>query len=280
MVSQVKLIAEPWDVGEGGYQVGNFPPLWTEWNGKYRDTVRDFWRGEPRRSREFASRLTGSRDLYQDDGRRPHRLASTSSPRTTASRCATSSPTTRSTTRPTARATATARATTAPGTAASRAPTDDPRPCSRCAPASSATSSPRCCCRRACRCSLHGDEMGRTQRGNNNVYCQDNEMSWVDWAPDEADARAARRSPQRLVALRRDHPVFRRRRFFQGAAVRGRHERARRHRLVHARPATQMQRRRLARRLRPVASRCSSTASAIAEPDTRGQHDRSTTRSC
>ncbi|MGC0429366.1 isoamylase [Streptomyces sp. SAI-195] len=71
VVSQVKLIAEPWDVGEGGYQVGNFPPLWTEWNGKYRDTVRDLWRGEPRTLAEFASRLTGSSDLYQDDGRRP-----------------------------------------------------------------------------------------------------------------------------------------------------------------------------------------------------------------
>ena len=67
----MKLIAEPWDVGEGGYQVGNFPPLWTEWNGKYRDTVRDLWRGEPRTLAEFASRLTGSSDLYQDDGRRP-----------------------------------------------------------------------------------------------------------------------------------------------------------------------------------------------------------------
>ena len=71
VVSQVKLIAEPWDVGEGGYQVGNFPPLWTEWNGKYRDTVRDFWRGEPATLGEFASRITGSSDLYQDDGRRP-----------------------------------------------------------------------------------------------------------------------------------------------------------------------------------------------------------------
>ena len=70
-MSQVKLIAEPWDVGEGGYQVGNFPPLWSEWNGKYRDTVRDFWRGEPATLGEFASRLTGSSDLYQDDARRP-----------------------------------------------------------------------------------------------------------------------------------------------------------------------------------------------------------------
>ena len=71
VVSQVKLIAEPWDVGDGGYQVGNFPPLWTEWNGKYRDTVRDFWRGEPRTLGEFASRLTGSSDLYEHSGRKP-----------------------------------------------------------------------------------------------------------------------------------------------------------------------------------------------------------------
>src|SRR5690606_6404774 len=71
VVSQVKLIAEPWDLGQGGYQVGGFPPLWTEWNGKYRDTVRDFWRGQPATLGEFASRITGSSDLYQADGRRP-----------------------------------------------------------------------------------------------------------------------------------------------------------------------------------------------------------------
>ena len=71
MVSQVKLIAEPWDVGDGGYQVGGFPPLWTEWNGKYRDTVRDFWRGEPASLGEFAARFTGSSDLYEADNRRP-----------------------------------------------------------------------------------------------------------------------------------------------------------------------------------------------------------------
>jgi isoamylase len=115
IVSQVKLIAEPWDVGPGGYQVGNFPPQWSEWNGKYRDTVRDFWRGESSTLGEFASRISGSADLYEHDGPRPRR-ASTSSPRTTASRCTTSSPTTTSTTRPTARTTTTARATTVPGT--------------------------------------------------------------------------------------------------------------------------------------------------------------------
>ena len=138
VVSQVKLIAEPWDVGEGGYQVGNFPPLWTEWNGKYRDTVRDFWRGEPGTLPEFASRLTGSSDLYAATAaaRSPR---STSSPATTASPCTTWSPTTTSTTRPTARTTATAPTTTGPGTTAPRArPTT--RPSSRCASGRSATS--------------------------------------------------------------------------------------------------------------------------------------------
>ena len=118
-VSQVKLIAEPWDVGPGGYQVGNFPPQWTEWNGKYRDTVRDFWRGEPATLGEFASRLTGSADLYEHSAAVPsHR--STSSPPTTGLPCETSSRTTRSTTMPTAKATETARATIARGTAGTK----------------------------------------------------------------------------------------------------------------------------------------------------------------
>ena len=125
VLSQVKLIAEPWDVGPGGYQVGNFPVLWAEWNGIYRDTMRDFWRGAGERRASSRQRFTGSSDLYQATGASRSRR-STSSPRTTASRCATSSPTTRSTTRRTARATATAPTTTARGTAASRATTDDP----------------------------------------------------------------------------------------------------------------------------------------------------------
>ncbi len=163
VVSQVKLIAEPWDVGDGGYQVGNFPPLWTEWNGKYRDTVRDFWRGEPRTLGEFASRLTGLQRPLRARRPRAVRARSTSSPPTTASRCATWCPTTTSTTRPTARTTTTARATTGRGTAAPRARPTTPRS-SRCARGSSATSSRRCCSPRACRCSPHGDEIGRTQQ--------------------------------------------------------------------------------------------------------------------
>ena len=125
VLSQVKLIAEPWDVGPGGYQVGNFPILWSEWNGMYRDTMRDFWRGHTAVA-EFARRFTGSSDLYQADGRtRPRR--STSSRATTASRFATSSRTSASTTRRTSRTTTTGRTTTARGTAASRArPTTPP----------------------------------------------------------------------------------------------------------------------------------------------------------
>ena len=121
VLSQVKLIAEPWDLGEGGYQVGNFPVGWTEWNGKYRDYVRRFWKGDggtDRRVRAPAHRLERPLRARAAAGRT---RASTSSPRTTASRCTTSSATTRSTTRPTARTTATARTTTTAGTAASKA---------------------------------------------------------------------------------------------------------------------------------------------------------------
>ena len=137
VVGQVKLIAEPWDVGEGGYQVGDFPALWAEWNGQYRDTVRDLWRGEPGILAEFGSRLTGSSDLYQDDGRRP--LASVNFVTCHDGftlRDLVSYDT--STTRPTARTTGTARTPTAPGTAGSRArPTTRTR--TRCAGASAAT---------------------------------------------------------------------------------------------------------------------------------------------
>ena len=121
VVSQVKLIAEPWDVGEGGYQVGNFPPQWSEWNGRYRDTIRDFWRGEPSTLAEFGSRFTGSSDLYDADTRRPDCIDQLRDrPRRVHAR-ATWCRTTTSTTKPTSRTTATASRTTARGTTASRA---------------------------------------------------------------------------------------------------------------------------------------------------------------
>ena len=181
VLSQVKLIAEPWDVGPGGYQVGNFPVLWSEWNGIYRDVMRDFWRGAAPAA-EFASRFTGSADLYADDGPARRSRRSTSSPPTTASPCATSSPTTRSTTRPTSRTTATGPTTTAPGTAGPRG-----RPTTR------RSTALRCRQQRNFLATLMlsqgvpmllgGDELGRTQGGNNNAWCQDNEISWFDWDP-------------------------------------------------------------------------------------------------
>ena len=216
-VSQTKLIAEPWDLGPGGYQVGNFPPQWTEWNGKYRDTMRDFWRGESASLGEFASRLTGSADLYEHTARRP--VASINFV--------------------TAHDGFTLRDLVSyndkhnedngednnDGESHNRSwncgaegPTDDP-----------AITELRARQQRNFLTTLllsqgvpmisHGDELGRTQHGNNNGYCQDNEITWVDWeSADEGLLEFARK----VSALRADHPVFRRRRFFTGRPVRRR----------------------------------------------------------
>ncbi|MGB3286092.1 glycogen debranching protein GlgX [Mycolicibacter algericus] len=218
VVSQVKLIAEPWDVGEGGYQVGNFPGLWTEWNGKYRDTVRDYWRGVPETLGEFASRLTGSSDLYEATGRRPGAsinfvtchdgftladLVSYNEKHNEANG-----------------------EDNTDGESYNRSwncgvegPTDD-----------AAILALRAHQVRNIMATLlisqgtpmiaHGDEMGRTQHGNNNVYCQDSELSWMDWSlvDKNADLLAFTRA---LTALRTAHPVFRRRRFFEGRPIRG-----------------------------------------------------------
>jgi isoamylase len=218
IVSQVKLIAEPWDIGEGGYQVGNFPPLWTEWNGKYRDTVRDFWRGEPSTIGEFASRITGSSDLYEHSSRKPfasinfviahdgftlrdlvsynekHNLANGEDNRDGESH-------------------------NRSWNCGAEGPTDD-----------SAIRELRIRQQKNFLATLllsqgvpmiaHGDELGRTQQGNNNTYCQDNELTWVDWdlTEEETDLLEFTR---RLVELRRENPVFRRRRFFAGSADHG-----------------------------------------------------------
>ncbi|WP_214403630.1 glycogen debranching protein GlgX [Pseudonocardia lacus] len=217
VISQVKLIAEPWDVGPGGYQVGNFPPLWTEWNGKYRDTVRDFWRGEPGTLGEFASRITGSSDLYQEDGRRPfasinfvtahdgftlHDLVSYNEKHNEANGEGNND-----------------------GESHNRSwncgvegPTDD-----------AAVLELRARQQRnfittlmlsqGVPMLLHGDELGRTQHGNNNVYCQDSDISWVDWSLAGKNAGLIGFTAG-VTALRRAHPVFRRRRFFQGKPIR------------------------------------------------------------
>jgi glycogen operon protein len=215
VISQVKLIAEPWDVGPGGYQVGNFPPLWTEWNGKYRDTVRDFWRGEPDTLGEFGSRLTGSSDLYQDDGRRPHASINfvTAHDGFTLTDLVSYNNKHNEANGEGGRDGADDNRSWNCGV---EGPTDDPdilalRARQRrnlLATLFLSQGTPML---------LHGDEMGRTQQGNNNVYCQDNELSWVDW--NKVDHELVEFTSA-LAALRRDHPVFRRRRFFAGRPIR------------------------------------------------------------
>src|SRR5438876_1801392 len=218
VISQVKLIAEPWDVGEGGYQVGNFPVLWAEWNGKYRDEVRRFWKGDEGRIGEMAYRLTGSPDLYQTTGRRPYAsinfitahdgftlddLVSYNEKHNEANgennndgdnnnhswNCG------------------------------AEGPTDDPK-----------IEMLRARQRRNFLTTLFlsqgvpmlcgGDEWGRTQKGNNNAYCQDNEISWLNWERDEKQ-NALLDFTKKLIRLRREHPVFRRPKFFQGRKIHG-----------------------------------------------------------
>ena len=218
VVSQVKLIAEPWDVGDGGYQVGGFPPLWSEWNGQYRDTVRDFWRGEPSTLGEFASRLSGSSDLYEHTGRLP--IASVNFI--------------------TAHDGFTLRDLVSYNEKHNEANGEDNRDgegwnrswnCGVEGPTDdSAINALRGRQQRNFLATLllsqgipmlaHGDELGRTQQGNNNVYCQDNELSWVDWDLDD-ERTALLEFARRVVRLRREHPVFRRRRFFAGAPEHG-----------------------------------------------------------
>ncbi|BBW99736.1 glycogen operon protein GlgX homolog [Mycolicibacterium moriokaense] len=216
-VSQVKLIAEPWDVGPGGYQVGNFPPQWTEWNGKYRDTVRDYWRGEPATLDEFASRLTGSADLYENTARRP--VASINFV------VAHDGFTLRDLVSYNEKHNEANGEDNNDGESHNRSwncgvegPTDDPE-----------INALRARQQRNFLTTLllsqgvpmiaHGDELGRTQQGNNNVYCQDNELSWIDWASADSDLIEFTRS---VSGLRAAHPVFRRRRFFSGRPVRQR----------------------------------------------------------
>jgi len=217
VVSQVKLIAEPWDVGPGGYQVGNFPPQWTEWNGKYRDTVRDFWRGEPATIGEFAARITGSADLYEHSGRRPVAsinfvtchdgftlldLVSYNDKHNEAN----------------GEENKDGESYNRSWNCGVEGPSRDP-----------AIRALRAQQRRNFIATLflsqgvpmlaHGDELGRTQSGNNNGYCQDSKLTWVDWTSVDVDLLAFTRQ---VAGLRRQHPVFRRRRFFDGRPVRRR----------------------------------------------------------
>ncbi|MEO3812215.1 glycogen debranching protein GlgX [Sphaerisporangium sp. B11E5] len=218
VISQVKLIAEPWDVGPGGYQVGNFPPLWTEWNGKYRDSVRDFWRGGPSVLPEFASRITGSSDLYANSGRRP--VASINFPTCHDGFTLTDL------------VSYDHKHNEANGED-NRDGTDDNRSWN-CGAEGPVEDPAIVTLRRRQRRNflttlfvsqgvpmlLHGDEIGRTQGGNNNAYCQDNEVSWVDWSGLRTEAGLLS-FVRGLARFRSQHPVFRRRRFFQGRVREG-----------------------------------------------------------
>jgi isoamylase len=218
VISQVKLIAEPWDVGDGGYQVGNFPPLWTEWNGKYRDTVRDFWRGEPSTLGEFASRITGSSDLYQEDGRHP--IASINFV------VAHDGFTLRDLVSYNEKHNEANGEGNQDGESHNRSwncgvegeTTDEAILALRARQERNFITTMMLS--QGVPMLAHGDEFGRTQGGNNNVYCQDNDIAWMDWKLDPGQQELLSFT-QRVVALRHDHPVFRRRRFFTGAASQG-----------------------------------------------------------
>eukprot|EP01118_Nematostelium_gracile_P015141 TRINITY_DN6007_c0_g2_i1.p1 TRINITY_DN6007_c0_g2~~TRINITY_DN6007_c0_g2_i1.p1 ORF type:complete len:713 (+),score=92.04 TRINITY_DN6007_c0_g2_i1:1234-3372(+) len=216
VISQVKLIAEPWDIGEGGYQVGNFPPGWAEWNGKYRDCIRDYWRGSDSMLGEFAQRFTGSPDLYQDDNRRPtasinfltahdgftlHDLVSYNEKHNEANG-----------------------ENNQDGEDHNRSwncgvegPTDD-----------QGVIELRNKQKRNFLATLFlsqgvpmlvaGDELGKTQQGNNNAYCQDNEISWIDWENVDQELLAYTR---KIINITKSHPSFRRRRWFQGQPIKG-----------------------------------------------------------
>ncbi len=218
VISQVKLIAEPWDVGEGGYQVGNFPVLWAEWNGKYRDAVRSFWRGDDRPVAEMGYRLTGSSDLYQGDGRRPYASVNfvTCHDGFTLADLVSYE---RKHNEANGEGNRDGSDDNLSANYGIEGPTEDPQILEL--------------RRRQQRNFLAtlflsqgvpmlwgGDEMGRTQRGNNNAYCQDNELSWIDWGLDDVD-RDLLEFTRRLVQIRRQQPVLRRRKFFQGRRIRG-----------------------------------------------------------
>ncbi len=215
ILSQVKLIAEPWDVGPGGYQVGNFPVLWSEWNGIYRDVMRDFWRGQSGVD-EFASRFTGSRDLYEDDGRHPFasiNFVTAHDGFTLADLVAYNDKHNDANLEGGADGTDDNRS----WNHGAEGPTDDPeiealrrrQQRNFLATLFLSQGTPML---------LGGDEMGRSQGGNNNAWCQDNEISWYDWESVDEDLLAF---SKRLIALRDEHPVFRRRQFLHGTEEEG-----------------------------------------------------------
>ncbi|GAA2270020.1 glycogen debranching protein GlgX [Kitasatospora cystarginea] len=218
VLSRVKLIAEPWDVAPGGYQVGGFPPLWAEWNDKYRDTVRDFWRGARRDVRELGYRLSGSSDLYQRGGRRPYASVNyvTAHDGFTLRDLVSYQ-----------------RKHNEANGEDNRDGTDDNRSWNCGAEGETPDAAVRDLRHRQLRNMIStlllstgvpmltaGDELGRTQDGNNNAYCQDSAVSWLDWSLlEDPDWRALHDLTARLIRLRRAHPVLRQRAFFSGHAT-------------------------------------------------------------
>jgi isoamylase len=216
VISSVKLIAEPWDVGDGGYQVGNFPPGWTEWNGKYRDCIRDFWRGENSMLSEFAERFTGSSDLYQDDSRKPtasinfvtahdgftlHDLVSYNEKHNEENGEDNND----------------GESHNRSWNCGDEGSTDDKKIIAL-RQQQKRNFLTTLFLSQGVPMLVAGDEVSRTQRGNNNAYCQDNEISWINWA--NADKELLEFT-QKLIHFRRSHPAFCRRRWFQGQPIKG-----------------------------------------------------------
>jgi len=218
VLSQVKLIAEPWDIGEGGYQVGQFPVLWAEWNGRYRDSVRGFWRGDDRHTAEMAYRVSGSSDLYQHDGRRPYASINfiTSHDGFTLADLVSYDNKHNEANGEDNRDGADDNLSMNFG---HEGPTDDPE-ILRLRARQQRTLLSTLLLSQGVPMILAGDEMGRTQHGNNNAYAQDNEISWVDWNLDERD-RELLDFTVKLIELRREHPSLRRPKFFQDRQIRG-----------------------------------------------------------
>jgi isoamylase len=219
VLSQVKLIAEPWDVGEGGYQVGNFPVLWAEWNGKYRDAIRSFWKGDEGKIGEVAYRLTGSPDLYNHDGRRPYASINfiTSHDGFTLSDLVSYNDKHNEANGEKNRDGDNNNLSWNHG---AEGPTDDAK-VNALRERQQRNFLITLFVSQGVPMLLGGDEFGRTQNGNNNAYCQDNEISWLNWEQKDEKQKALFEFTRQLIQLRHKHPVFRRPKFFQGRRIRG-----------------------------------------------------------
>ena len=216
-LSQVKLIAEPWDLGEGGYQVGNFPVLWSEWNGRYRDCVRDYWRGSDQGIAEFASRLTGSSDLYESGGRRPYASINflTAHDGFTLNDLVSYN---EKHNEDNGEENRDGESNNRSWNCGVEGPAGDKREVNVLRGRQKRNFLATLFLSLGVPMLLAGDEFGRSQQGNNNAYCQDNELSWLDW--DKVDTKQLEFAKE-IIEFRKAHPVFSRRKWFQGKSIRG-----------------------------------------------------------